>query len=269
MKLILRYFVSFFIIFLSGPVLFAQATDTVWNKMDQQGRRQGFWKANYDDGYPKFKGFFKDGKPVGELQRFYEDGTIKARMIYHENDDSVKVSFYYQTTNLWAKGQYADMKKAGEWSYYSYYSGKLVVKENYERGLKIGMSQKFYESGALTEELEFKNDMKNGKWNQFYENGVPRLKGNYQANLRTGSYLVFYPTGQTQISGQFKNDKMEGKWLYYDEKGKVELEMEYQNGIALNEDKIDEHQKELLIMLELNKGKIPEPNETNMSPTLK
>jgi antitoxin component YwqK of YwqJK toxin-antitoxin module len=269
MKLILRTFAFILLVLLAFPELFAQSTDTVWNKTDKQGIRQGSWKASYDNGNPKYKGFFKDGSPIGEFLRFYEDGTPKARMIYHENVDTVQVTLYYQNNKIAAEGQYVSMKKEGIWTYYSYYSGKLVCKENYLHGLKVGFSDKFYESGVLSEELEYKYDMKNGRWNQFYENGTPRLKGNYQLNLRTGPYLVLYPTGQTQITGQFKRDKMEGKWVYYDENGKIELEIEYLNGIAQNQDKIDEHQKEILKQLESNKGKFPEPDETNIAPPVK
>ena len=101
---------------------------------------------------------------------------------------------------------------------------------------------------------------------QFYENGALRLKANYKMNLRTGSYQVTYPTGQKQVTGLFNLDKMDGKWTYFSEDGKPELEIIYINGVAQNQDKIDEHQKELLLKLESNKGKYPEPDETNIAP---
>ena len=269
MKLILRAFATFLGIFFVLPNMFSQTTDTLWNKTDKQGIRQGFWKANYDNGNPKYKGFFKNGNPTGEFTRFYEDGTCKARMNYHEDSDSVEVSLFYQNNKPAAQGIYISMKKEGIWSYYSYYSGKLVCKENYRQGLRVGFSNKYYESGILSEELEYNNDMKSGKWNQFYENGAPRLKGNYYLNLRTGPYMVLYPKGKTQVLGQFKRDRMDGKWEYYDEDGKVELEIEYVNGIAQNEDKIEEYQKEIFKEIESNKGKFPEPDETNSTPPLK
>jgi antitoxin component YwqK of YwqJK toxin-antitoxin module len=269
MKLFLRTVISLLFVLLLVPASSGQSSDTVWNRTDKQSLRQGFWKATYDNGNPKYKGFFKNGSPVGEFLRFYEDGTCKARMLYHENSDSVNVSLYYQNSKIAAEGQYVGMKKEGIWSYYSYYSGKLVCKENYVHGLKSGFSDKFYESGVISEELEYNDDMKNGKWNQFFENGAARLKGNYQLNLRTGLYSVLYSNGQVQVSGQFKRDKMEGKWVYYADDGKIELEINYLNGIAQNQDKIDEHQKGILMQLELNKGKFPEPDETNIAPPLK
>ena len=269
MRLILRSLALCLIslIFLSG--LYGQSTDTAWNTTDKKGIRQGFWKANYENGNPKYKGFFKDGSPVGEFLRFYEDGTLKASMIYHEDADTVQVTLYYQNKKLAAEGLYINMKKEGSWAYYSYYSGSLVCKENYQHGLKVGFSNKYYGTGKLSEELEYGNDMKNGLWKQFYENGTIRLKGNYLLNLRTGAYSVLYPSGQIQIMGQFKRDKMEGKWVYYNEEGKVELEVEYLNGVAQNQDKIDAQQKEIFRQLESNKGKFPEPDETNIAPPVK
>jgi antitoxin component YwqK of YwqJK toxin-antitoxin module len=269
MNLILRRFFGILILSILSFALFAQSKDTIWNQKDKQGRNQGYWKPKYENGNPKFRGFFKDGKPVGELTRYYEDGAVKAKMNYHTKDDSVMVSFYYQNGKLWAEGVYINMEKEGVWAYYSYYSGKLVIKENYLHGLKSGFTYKFFESGTITEELEYKNDMKNGRWNQYYENGAARLKANYEMNMRTGSYLVTYPTGEKQVTGQFIKDKMEGKWTYFDEKGNPELEIMYVNGLAQDEDKINDHQKALLMKMEMNKGKYPEPDETNVAPPIK
>lgn len=73
----------FIIIFLTINItnLFAADSDTLWNQTDNKGKKQGNWRANYENGKLKYSGYFKDNKPVGEMKRFHENGALKALMI--------------------------------------------------------------------------------------------------------------------------------------------------------------------------------------------
>jgi len=248
---------------LASATAFPQSRDTVFNQTDAGGLRQGYWKATYDNGKLKYKGYFKDGKPLGLFVRYYEDGTRKAVMNYEPDGATVEVAFYYQDDSLGARGKYVNQNKTGDWEFYSYYTHTLTCKETYIDGKKEGLSIKYYPSHIISEELEYHHDMKQGKWNQYYENGAPRLVGHYINNLRQGDYKVLYPSGLPQVKGAFLNDKMDGKWTYYNEDGKVDLEIEYANGNALHPEKLDERSQALFKFIEENKGKYPEPDETN------
>ena len=99
--------------------VYSQRQDTLYNQTDSKGLRQGYWKASYDNGKLKYKGFFRDGKPAGLFMRYYEDGTRKAIMNYLPDGNSVEVSFFYQNDSLGARGKYVNQNKEGEWEFYS------------------------------------------------------------------------------------------------------------------------------------------------------
>lgn len=256
---------SLFIIvgWISCLPLFSQTHDTLFNQTDANGMKQGFWKATFDNGKLKYKGYFKNGKPLGFFVRYYEDGTRKAVMNYLEDGHTVDVSLYYQDDSLAAKGKYVDMKKEGAWLYYSFYNHALTCRESYSNGKKNGLSVKYYPSQVISEELEYHNDLKDGEWKQYYENGTLRLIAHYAKNNRDGEYKVYYPSGNKQVEGSFKNDKLEGKWIYYNDDGKPDLELVYVNGEVQNPEQLEERQKEMFKFIEESKGKYPEPDETN------
>jgi antitoxin component YwqK of YwqJK toxin-antitoxin module len=104
----------------------AQSTDTLWNQTDALGQRQGYWKKSYPDGNLIYKGFFKDGKPVGKMERFYENGTRRAELVYLEGTDITHARIFYKTGDLAADGKYVNMAKDSVWRYYSYYSDDLM-----------------------------------------------------------------------------------------------------------------------------------------------
>ena len=71
------------IIIFSGLFLLAAqssgrtASDTVWNVTDEKGWKQGYWKKHYPNGHLMYRGFFQDNKPLGRMERFYDDGKLK------------------------------------------------------------------------------------------------------------------------------------------------------------------------------------------------
>ena len=65
---------------------FAQ-TDTVFNQVDKNNMKQGYWKKDFPNGKLMYKGFFKNNKPVGEMRRYYETGELKAILNYQENNN--------------------------------------------------------------------------------------------------------------------------------------------------------------------------------------
>ena len=58
----------------------AQTKDTIFNQTDAKGLKQGFWKVKYDNGSINYTAFFKNGKPVGLMKRYFEDQSLKAEM---------------------------------------------------------------------------------------------------------------------------------------------------------------------------------------------
>jgi antitoxin component YwqK of YwqJK toxin-antitoxin module len=262
----MRNIVIFIAVFiLSGFDSYSQ-TDTVFNQSDKNGLKQGYWKKSYPNGQLMYKGFFKDGKPLGEMRRYYESGDLKALMQYKENDNRVFAKIFYDTGELASEGFYIGGKKDSIWKYFSYYTNTLTATENYTNGIKNGLEKHFYENQQLSEEIEWKNDLKDGVWNQFFDDGKPKLRATYNQNKVQGVYVVYYPNGDIYILGGYLDNKRHGKWVFYSDNKQVKSEIVYTNGKAENEEEIMKRDSAYFQMVEKNMGKFAEPTPEDLMP---
>jgi antitoxin component YwqK of YwqJK toxin-antitoxin module len=238
-------------------------TDTVFNQSDSSNQKQGWWKKSYPNGKLMYKGFFRDNKPVGEMLRFYETGSIKASMVYDNSGEYAHVRLLYADGQLAATGVYYNSMKDSTWCYYSYYDHSITTRETYAKGKRNGLMINYYNNGNPSEKIAWVNNKKNGLWEQYFANNILKLKTAYRDGLLEGEFLVFYDSGKPYLKGAYKNGLREGKWVFYDEDGKTDMELAYHLGITPDEDKLNARQQELFRMIEENKGKFEEPDETN------
>jgi antitoxin component YwqK of YwqJK toxin-antitoxin module len=241
-------------------------TDTVFNQLDKNGLKQGYWKKNYPNGNLMYKGYFKDGKPMGEIKRYFESGELKAIMQYKEGEERVYARIFYDTGELASEGYYIDEKKDSTWKYYSYYTNTLNASENYNIGVKNGFEKHYYENQQVSEEIEWKDDVKNGVWNQYFDNGKLKLKTTNSKNKVHGVYVVYYPDGSLYIVGGYIDNKRHGKWVFYDENKQVKSEITYNYGKADNEEEIMKKDSAYFQMVEKNLGKFAEPTPDDLMP---
>jgi antitoxin component YwqK of YwqJK toxin-antitoxin module len=261
----------FLVVSLIQYVLLLQAAvsdphDSTINQTDSKGFKQGHWIVKYDNGKIKYEGIFKDNHPVGELKRFYDDGVIKAVMIFDQSGTYAKAKIYYDNGELAAEGNYYDNLKDSLWKYYSYYSKYLTGDEVYQKGKKNGVSHTYYSNGKIAEELEYQDNMMNGIWKQYYDNGQLKLETSYIKDIRSGSFTTYYPNGTIETFGYFANNLMDKKWQYFDDKGTVRMTVEYSQGIPKDPTILDQNDKAYFDLIESNKGKFPEPKETDLIP---
>ncbi len=241
----------------------AQSTDTLWNQTDALGQRQGYWKKSYPDGNLIYKGFFKDGKPVGTMVRFYENGARRAELVYLEGTEITHARIFYRTGDLAADGKYVNMAKDSVWRYYSYYSDDLMYTETYKSGLKDGESRKFYPRGQIAEIMSWKMDMKHGSWKQFFEDTSIRLVSWHESNKLHGIYQVYNRNHVLIMDGQYDHGKMDKTWHFYDDNGKEEHALHYVKGELQNSKELEEWAKKHMEEIEKNLGTIPEVDINN------
>jgi antitoxin component YwqK of YwqJK toxin-antitoxin module len=252
-------------IFITG-VAYAQSPvsgDTVFNQSDKQGFKQGYWKGFYPNKKIKYIGFFKDNKPVGTFKRYYDDGVIKAIMVYNATGTRAFTTLFYQNGTRAAEGNYFGTQRDSTWNYFSYYDNTLKGSEKFVNGKKEGLSVSYYSTGKVSQELNYKNDLKHGIWRQYYDNGVLKISGAYTAGKRTGAFIVNYPSNKPEWRGNYANDIKNGKWIHYNPDGTVESEIEFINGIATNSEELNDRESKILEKLEKMKGSIPEPEENS------
>ena len=202
------------------------------NKLDENGKKNGFWKGIYKESKrPRYEGTFNHGKEVG-MFKFFDDtkvGTIIATREFNPNDNSCYTIFYNQNKNKVSEGKLLNKQFEGEWKYYHEDLPSIMTSEMYVNGKLNGVRKVFYKSGEIAEETTYSKGIKNGIYKSYAENGVVFEESIY----KNGNYegIATYKSVENQITGQglYKNGKKVGIWKML-EKGKVkEVNMNFQN----------------------------------------
>jgi antitoxin component YwqK of YwqJK toxin-antitoxin module len=217
------------------------------NQLDGEGRKTGHWKVEYPNGNTRYVAEFFEGRPVGEMLRYYENGALQARMLFDQDGNRSYAYLYYPNRKAAAEGMYVDQQKDSIWTYYSEFDGSVRIRESYTEGSQHGTSQSYYPSGEVSEEVDWKQGVKDGAWTQYYKNGVKRLSGYYEKGMLQGSYEVYYSNGKLEISGSYLDNKSHGIWRFYDESGKEVYALEYVHGFPADIDKYDRWIQDSLI----------------------
>lgn len=210
------------------------------NQVDEQGRKSGHWKVNQANGRTLYEADFIEGRPVGEMIRYYESGAVRARMVFDSDGVRSYTRMFYTTGKLAAEGSFMKQLKDSVWTYYSPVDGTVRIREPYLNGSLHGMVKSYYPSGQISEELQWSQGKKEGIWQQYYENGATRLSGHYKDDLLSGIYEVFFGDGIIKIRGDFLNNVSHGLWTYFDESGAELISLEYLNGIPVDREKYDQ-----------------------------
>ncbi len=212
----------FFTLLLLFTCLFSEAQEKQINRTDHQGRRQGYWEQRYPNGNIRYKGVFSDGKPVGELLRYYPDGSKMAIMDFDESGSKAYAELFYENGFIAAKGNYVNEERDSIWHFYSQHDeGLLTARETYREGYKHGLSVIYYPNGEKSQKLTYRNDLRHGEWKQFYMEGTLKLEGNYENGNREGEFVMYTPAGRPEVKGYYEDNLMHGDWEFFDGEGEV------------------------------------------------
>lgn len=243
------------IIFLLVPVFaFSQI-----NQTDSNGLRQGFWQKKQDNGKLIYEGSFKDGKPVGEWKRYHPGGQVKALLNYQQDSDSAFTQLFDKRRNKVAEGNYIDQRKEGSWIYYS--QRQKIAEEYFLKGIKNGISKRYYNTGELLETAEWLNGNKHGKYQTFYKNGKPYLQCKMSNNERHGLCLVHTQSGKLEMEANYENNLRDGAWKFYNQNGEFHYQLNYDKGELLNPNVRDSIAGLKMQEIEKGKGTITDPEK--------
>ncbi len=208
------------------------------NRTDTRGLRQGKWVGTYSNGDIRYRGQFHDGKPYGTFIYFYPAGMLKAKMVYTNDSHVAHVKSFQLNGKAMAKGRFIDRKKDSTWLYFSDVDGKLVLEENYRKGIKQGPTIIFYPSTGKPSELtDFKNGRKNGRWIKYFPNGKVSTSGFYVNDTLQGSFRVYGINGKLLMQGQYKNALQEGVWMTFDSLGNLQKKEIFHGGLPVKQKK--------------------------------
>ena len=223
--------ICFFSLMLSG---FAQE---LTNHVDEQGRKQGPWKAYDEEGKLKFEGEFVDNTPRGTFTYYYADGKVKAISEMYEKGRRSHTRIFHENGRLMGEGNYLDKVKDSIWNYYSDFDGVHVSTENYIGGKLDGVVINYYPKGGIAEEIPYKMGVKEGEWKQYFTDGTLKLKATYINDLLQGLMLIYYENGIPEVSGIYKNNLKDGNWMYFTDKGVVYKKETYLRGFLKKTEK--------------------------------
>ena len=208
------------------------------NRKDAHGLRQGQWTGTYSNGALRYKGTFKNGKPVGTFFYYYPTGLLKAKMRYADNGHIARVITYHLNGKPLAQGKFIDKKKDSTWRYYSDTDGKLVLEETFTKGIKNGPTIVYYgNTGKPSELTEYKNGRKNGRWVTYFPDGKISTEGFYVNDTLQGPYKAYDINGKLLIKGQYEHALQEGLWMIYDTTGKLQRKEFFHNGLQVKKKK--------------------------------
>ncbi len=243
---------------------YSQEQESGINHTDENGMRQGYWEQKYPEGSTRYRGTFRNNRPVGEFIRYFPNGNTMAIMNFCEEGIRADTELFYEEGKLAAQGIYKDEKKDSVWKYYSYYDNHLASTETYDSGVKQGLASVYYPNGRVAESFWYENDVRNGPWMQYYDNGRLRVQAEFRDDERHGRFVFYTPGGRKEIEGEYYNNQMHGRWTYYDQSGQVVSEVKYIAGRPENEDELIEKEQEIFRQIEQMRGRIPEPDESEL-----
>ncbi len=234
------------------------------NFTDEDGNRQGYWEQIYANGNIRYKGKFINDRPVGEFLRYFPSGSKMALMFFCDEGLRADAKLFYEDGNLAAEGVYINEKKDSVWKYFSFYDQHLTSARTYSNGLKDGISTIYFPNGNIAETYTYRNDLRHGPWKQYYTDGSLKVVSEFENDLRSGEFVFYSPNGQKEITGNYYKNRMHGEWVFYDGTGGVISKISYIDGVAENEAELIEKQQEEFMIIEGMRGKIPEPDESDL-----
>jgi|WetSurMetagenome_2_1015567.scaffolds.fasta_scaffold196307_1 antitoxin component YwqK of YwqJK toxin-antitoxin module len=231
----MRYLL-FFIVCLSLAIP-AHPQDTE-NRVNSQGKKEGFWKKKDSTGALLYQGQFRNGIPYGSFTYFYRDGRVKATTKFSDNGRYSRTITYFNSGKKMAEGNFIDEKRDSIWRFYSDYDGVLLSEENYIAGKKDGVSKTFYAGKGPAETITWKAGVKEGPWIQYFTDGTIKMKAFYKNDQKEGPIEAFATTGKHIFTGRYANGDPDGVWMYYDDKGNPVKKEVYDNGALVSSEEI-------------------------------
>ncbi len=184
------------------------------NQTDEQGRKQGEWAKKYANGNYMYEATFEDGKPVGTVIRYYENGQKSSEQAYNA-DGSCTVTIFSVQGKKEAEGNFVDEKREGEWRFYAE-DGTLISMQNYVAGVLNGSAKQYYETGELLSETPYENGLRSGFAIEYYVSGKKKRVTYYSKDLPHGDTKTWDESGKIIIEGKYEKGVAVGEWKYYD-----------------------------------------------------
>lgn len=202
-----------------------------YNKKDAKGKRDGLWVQQWRDTRNLlYRGQYEHGKPVGEWQRFYPDGTLAATMNHIQDTIIVDAVFYHADGITKAsQGRFQKKQKEGNWKIWNE-SAILVSDENFKDSLLDGTCKYFFEGGQLLKLETYKLGRLEGPFTEYYESGKKKSEGNNSGGEKDGPFKQWFDSGTVDCEGKYVKGVQDATWYYNYPDGKPKVTVLYKRG---------------------------------------
>ena len=235
-----------FITFIS-LISFAQV-----NQVDSQGRKQGPWQKKHEGIHVfKYKGQFKDDKPVGTFTYYYKSSKVKA-VIKHESNSNRSVAYYYHENGaLMSHGIFRDQVKDSIWLSFGP-SQRISSTETYVKGILHGKKVVYFVPEIVTDKSQipsavfnYVNGVLEGAYTEYHQNTKTKVKGQYKENKRDGIWMHYHPNGRKMSLYRYKSGVKHGWCISYNDMGKEQFKQYFYYGRHLTGDALKRKMQQL------------------------
>jgi antitoxin component YwqK of YwqJK toxin-antitoxin module len=196
------------------------------------------WRQNYSFGVKHGQQIYydKDHKPK-KIEHYYDGALNGNKKVFFPGSYNVKTDVNYQMDLL--QGTYK--------TYVENDTGAvMVINYVYNKGVKDGQQETFYNSGEIMTTEEFKKGVKHGPSTTFYVDGSVMKSETFTKGLQHGEFKHYKHDGKVQWEAEYKKGKLLSE-IYYDEFGNPiqpdKKEGTGEEGEGFNDDIVDPDKK--------------------------
>ncbi|MBO4645429.1 MAG: toxin-antitoxin system YwqK family antitoxin [Bacteroidales bacterium] len=201
------------------------------NKVNSNGKKQGFWKKYDESGRLLYEGNFQNGVPVGQFKYYHTNGKLKSTTNFIQGTHKVYTVMYDESEKKAAEGIFVDQQKDSVWNYYNP-KGTLIKTESYKKGKRNGLWRTYSsQTGILLEECTYLDDKLNGSFKTFYADGKISGRIDYINGQMNGTVEAYFPNEKIYYRGTYLEGLQIKNWDYYDESGRKRKTLEYNHGV--------------------------------------
>lgn len=138
------------------------------------------FKGFYEDGTLKEKYTYSENETIkdGLYEHYSEDGSLDEKANYKKGTLQGERNLFYSNGQVEIIEMYKDGNLDGPYQVF-HENGQLQISSNYINGVLEGILKKYDETGKLMEEVTFKDNAENGPFKEYYSNGKVQWVGNY------------------------------------------------------------------------------------------
>lgn len=111
--------------------------------------------------------------------------------------------------------------------------GKLLERTNYNDGIMMGLSTKYFPNGQKKSEANYVGGKKEGPEKFWFENGKVELEVEWKAGKKEGVEMAYHPDGNPRSEVQYRDGKRQGLQKSWNRSGHLFQEKDWKdNGIV-------------------------------------